>query len=196
MSEAERTQTDLVVETPSHPTPVPPVTPEDHVLGPDEAGVTLIEYGEFECPHCGRAHFQLKNLRDRLPELGVRFVFRHLARDEVHPFAVRAAVAAEAAGRQDLFWSMHDHLFEHQHSLEYDDLRRHAEEVGLDIERFRQDFRDPELLRKVKAQGAAAVRSGVDGTPTFFLNGKPYEGSYEERALIKAIQREADAATS
>ncbi|MEA2498970.1 MAG: hypothetical protein QOH26_1375 [Actinomycetota bacterium] len=162
---------------------------EEHSLGPSDASVTLVEYGEFECPHCGRAHFQLKALRDRLPDLDARFVFRHLARDEVHPFSVRAAVAAEAAGAQGRFWEMHDHLFENQHSLEYEDLERHAAAVGLDVDRFRADMRDPRHLRTVKAQVEGATGDGITSTPTFFLNGELYEGSYDLGSLIDAINR-------
>lgn len=171
------------------------VTSDDHIYGPIEATVTLVEYGEFECPHCGRAYFQLKALRERLDELNARFVFRHFARDEVHPFAVRAAVTAEAAAVQGRFWEMHDHLFEHQHSLEYADLKRHAREVGLDLDRFLEDVWDPRLLDLVKSQGAGAVRSGVTSTPTFFLNGRGYEGSYDLDELVDAISHEPDRVT-
>ena len=167
------------------------VTPEDHVVGSSQAAVTLVEYGEFECPHCGRAHFHLKALRDRLEELDAKFVFRHLARDEVHPFSVRAAVTAEAAGLQGRFWEMHDHLFEHQHALEYEDLKRHATDVGLDVDRFLRDVRDPRLQEIVTAQGAGALQNGVTETPTFFLNGRLYEGGYEADALVEAIRAEA-----
>ncbi|MDQ3620316.1 MAG: DsbA family protein [Actinomycetota bacterium] len=167
-----------------------PITDDDHIYGAIDATVTLVEYGEFECPHCGRAHFQLKALRDQLDDLDARFVFRHLARDEVHPFSIRAAVTAEAAGRQGRFWEMHDHLFEHQHSLSYEDLRRHATEVGLDLDRFREDVRDPSLLDVVHADGAGALRGGVTGTPTFFINGRRYDGSYASNALMKAIKAE------
>ena len=167
-----------------------PITDDDHIYGAIDATVTLVEYGEFECPHCGRAHFQLKALRDLLDELDARFVFRHLARDEVHPFSIRAAVTAEAAGRQGRFWQMHDHLFEHQHSLSYEDLRRHATEVGLDLDRFREDVRDPSLLDIVQADAAGALRSGVTGTPTFFLDGRLYDGSYALNALVEAIKAE------
>ncbi|MDQ4095290.1 MAG: DsbA family protein [Actinomycetota bacterium] len=172
----------------SSTTLVTPVTPADHVLGPEDAPVTIVEYGEFECPHCGRAHFQLKSLRDRFDELGVRLVFRHLARDDVHPFSVRAAVTSEAAARQGRFWEMHDHLFEHQHQLEYEDLKRHAEAVGLDLDRFLEDVRDPQLQEVVKAQGEGALRSGVEATPTFFFNGRVYDGSYQADALVAAIE--------
>ena len=165
------------------------VSAEDHALGPPDASVTLVQYAEFECPHCGRAHFHLKDLRERLDELGARFVFRHLARDEVHPFSVRAAVTAEAAGRQDRFWEMHDHLFEHQHALELEDLRSHAEAVGLDVPTFVADLSDEALLTRVRAQSAAATAGGIEVTPTFLLNGRLYEGSYDVRSLAAAIKR-------
>jgi protein-disulfide isomerase len=168
-----------------------PVTSADHVLGPAEARVTLVEYGEFECPHCGRAHFQLKPLRDHLDDLDARFVFRHFARDEVHPYSVRAAAASEAAGAQGRFWEMHDRLFENQHSLDYEDLKRHAVAVGLDVDRFMRDIGDPRFLEVVDAHGEGARRSGVTSTPTFFLNGARYDGSYELKLLVAAIEREA-----
>lgn len=167
---------------------VDPVTPDDHVYGSPEAAVTLIEYGEFECPECGRAHFQLRQLRDRLEALDARLVFRHLARDEVHPFSVRAAVTAEAAARQGRFWEMHDHLFEHQHQLEYDDLIRHASEVGLDVDSFRGDVRDPALLTRVKLHGEMALDAGITSTPTFFINGAIYDGPYDVDSLAGAIE--------
>ena len=131
---------------------------QEHSLGDADASVTLTEFGEFECPHCGRAYYQLKGLRDRLVELDVRYEWRHLARDDVHPFSTRAAVAAEAAGAQGRFWEMHDHLFEHQHSLEYEDLRRHAETVGLDVDRFLRDMADPRYVEIVRAHAAEAER--------------------------------------
>lgn len=170
-----------------------PVTADDHALGPAHADVTLVEYGEFECPHCGRAHFQLKALRDRLTDLNARFVFRHLARDEVHPFSVRAAVAAEAAGAQGRFWEMHDHLFENQHALEGEDLERHAVGVGLDVDRFLRDMQDPRHLDLIASHRAGAVESEVSSTPTFFLNTAPYAGSYDVDALVAAITGEAEA---
>ena len=169
-----------------------PVSDADHILGPTSANVTLVEYGEFECPHCGRAHFHLKALRELLPELDARFVFRHFARDRVHPYSVKAAVAAEAAGSQGRFWEMHDHLFEHQHALDLEDLERHAGAVGLDVDRFMRDMFDKPHLEVVLAHGRGAIRSGVMGTPTFFLNGVRYDGGYELDAFIDAIRREGD----
>ena len=170
------------------------VSADDHVLGPPDAPVTLVQYAEFECPHCGRAHFHLKDLRERLDELGARFVYRHLARDEVHPFSVRAAVTAEAAGKQGRFWEMHDRLFENQHALELEDLRSHAEAVGLDVPRFVVDLSDESLLTRVRAQSAAAAAGGIEVTPTFLLNGQLYEGSYDARSLVAAIKRARNSA--
>ena len=169
-----------------------PVTSADHVLGSPDARVTLVEYGEFECPHCGRAHFHLKSLREHLDELDTRFVFRHFARDDVHPFSVRAAVAAEASGDQGRFWEMHDELFEHQHALEYEDLERHAGAVGLDVDRFMRDIFDARHLEVVHAQGRGAIKSGVTSTPSFFLNGKRYDGTYDVDALTDAIRQESE----
>jgi protein-disulfide isomerase len=166
-----------------------PVSPDEHMLGPADAAVTLVEYGEFECPHCGRAHFQLKVLRDRLEDLNARFVFRHFARDEVHPFSVRAAIAAEAAGAQGRFWEMHDHLFEHQHALGFEELRQHAAAVGLDVDRFLRDMRNPRHLEVIDAQRDGALASGLDSTPGFFLNGRSYEDGYDVDVLTAAIER-------
>jgi protein-disulfide isomerase len=169
-----------------------PVTDRDHVYGSFDAPITLVEYAEFECPVCGRAYFQLKALRDRLDELSARLIFRHFARDEIHPYSVRAAVTAEAAARQDRFWEMHDQLFAHQHSLEYEDLKRHAIAVGLDLERFLEDLRDPHLVEIVDAHRAGAIRAGVTSTPTFFLNGRRYDGAYDFDSLVGAITRERE----
>ncbi len=168
-----------------------PVTSEDHIYGRADAPITLVEYGEYECPECGRAHFQLKALRDRLDDLGVRFVFRHFARDEIHPFAVRAAITAEAAGRQGRFWEMHDHLFEHQHSLEYEDLERHATAVGLDLDQFLSDLQDPALLEVVNEHRAGAEASGVMTTPSFFINDRTYDGRHDIHSLAERLKREA-----
>jgi protein-disulfide isomerase len=166
-----------------------PLSNSDHSLGSPDARVTIIEYGEFECPHCGRAHFHLKQLRDRFDELEMRLVFRHLARDEVHPFSERAAITAEAAAKQDRFWDMHDHLFENQHALELDDLRSHAQAIGLDVDRFVSDLSDEALVEKVRNQGAQAIAAGIDSTPTFFINQTRYEGSYDARSLGAAVKR-------
>jgi Na+/H+ antiporter NhaA len=165
-----------------------PVDPErDHVRGPEDAPVTLVEYGDFECPYCGRAE---PVLRDLLSDFGddLRFVFRDLPLSDVHPRAQLAAEASEAAGAQGKFWEMHDVLFDHQDALAPQDLIRYAEELGLDVDRFRD-----ELRRRVYAPGIAedvesADESNVAGTPTFFINGQRHHGSYDEESLAQAVR--------
>ena len=165
-----------------------PVDPErDHVRGPEDAPVTLVEYGDFECPYCGRAE---PVLRELLADFGddLRFVFRDLPLSDVHPRAQLAAEASEAAGAQGKFWEMHDLLFDHQDALAPQDLIRYAEELGLDVDRFRD-----ELRRRVYAPGIAedvesADESNVAGTPTFFINGQRHHGSYDEESLAQAVR--------
>jgi protein-disulfide isomerase len=184
----EVTMADLEKET-SHEAEslVDPVSDADHVRGDPNASVTLVEFGEFECPHCGRAYHALKQLLEEAAG-EVRLVFRHFARDEVHPFSERSAQAAEAAAAQGRFWEMHDFLFERQHQLEYADLERHAGVLGLDVERFKEDMRAQVHLPKVRAQRDSGIASGVTETPTFFIEGVKYPGSYEPRALLSAIR--------
>jgi protein-disulfide isomerase len=163
------------------------VTEADHIRGDRDASVTLVEYGEFECPHCGRAYHSIKELLEEAAG-EVRFVFRHFARDDVHPFSVQSAQAAEAAGAQGRFWEMHDILFESQHQLEHGDLIHHAERLGLDVERFRRDMRDQVHLPTVRAHLESGVASGVTETPTFFIDGIKYSGSRDTKGLISATR--------
>lgn len=165
-------------------------TPSDHVRGDERAPVTLVEYAEFECVHCGRAYHTIRQLLRDAPE-EVRFVFRHFPRDEVHPFSERSALAAEAAGAQGRFWEMHDFLFESQHQLEYDDLIRHARELGLDVDRFQRDMAGGGFLSKVHADVEAGTSSGVTSTPSFFINGEKYEGAYDTPSLLAAVRAAA-----
>jgi protein-disulfide isomerase len=164
-----------------------PVTETDHIRGDIDAPVTLVEYGEFECSHCGRAYHAVKQLMDETP-LRFRFVFRHFARDDVHPFSERSAQAAEAAGAQGRFWEMHDFLFERQHQLEYEDLFRHAEELGLDVDRFSRELQGRVHLPTVRAHLQSGLTSGVDETPTFFVNGVRYTGSHDPEELLAAVR--------
>ena len=168
------------------------VTDADHIRGDPDAPLTLVEYGEFECPHCGRAYHAIKEL---LEEAGdVRFVFRHFARDNVHPFSERSAQAAEAAGAQGRFWEMHDILFESQHQLEHNDLELHAERLGLDVDRFRREMRDQLYMPTVRAQLDSGLASGATETPTFFVDGVKYTGSYSAQGLrvaTRALRRPA-----
>ena len=142
-----------------------PVTQDDHIIGPENAAVTLVEYGDYECPHCGRAHQVVALLRTRFPGQ-LRFVFRHFPLEEIRPHARGAAAAAEAAGVQTDFWTMHEYLFEHQKALEPADLERYATEVGLDVGRFDRDRSSAEIARRIEGDIADGERNGVEGTPT------------------------------
>jgi Na+/H+ antiporter NhaA len=164
-----------------------PVDPEvDHVRGALDAPVTLVEYGDFECPFCGRAE---PVVRDLVAQLGgdLRFVFRHLPLPDVHEQAELAAEAAEAAGAQGRFWEMHDRLMAHQDELTAEDLLRHAEALGLDVDRFWEDVRTRAFARRVARDVRGADSSGVAGTPTFFVNGRRHQGTYDVDSLKRAV---------
>jgi protein-disulfide isomerase len=170
--------------------PTAAVGPRDHVQGPATARVTLVEYGDFECPECGRAHPVIKAVQKAFgPNL--RFVFRHFPLLASHPHAAMAAEAAEAADAQGRFWEMHDRLFGHQEALDDMGLRRHARKVGLDLERFERDLRTRVHEARVREDAAEGARSGVKGTPTLFINGTSYAGSLEREALVLALARAA-----
>jgi protein-disulfide isomerase len=164
-----------------------PVTEDDHAWGPASAAVTVVEYGEFECPHCGRAFHVIKRLHREFGDQ-LRFVFRHYPLDSEHPFSLRASMAAEAAAAQGRFWDMHDHLFSHQHSLSYDDLRTHAVALGLDAARLEADVTRAAYLDRIKDDFDSGVRSGVRGTPTFFINGVQHDGPPDGDGLRTAIK--------
>jgi Na+/H+ antiporter NhaA len=163
------------------------VDPErDHVRGPLEAPVTLVEYGDFECPYCGRAE---PVIRELLRDFGdVRYVWRHLPLSDVHPRARLAAEAAEAASDQGAFWEMHDLLLDHQGLLGPGDLVRYAEELGLDVERFTNQLQDHGGAARVAEDVDSADLSGVSGTPTFFINGRRHYGAYDIDTLTKAVR--------
>jgi formate-nitrite transporter family protein len=167
-----------------------PVTEMDHALGPADAPVTLVEYGDFECPFCGMAFPDLKEIRSRLGDR-LRFVYRHFPRPE-HPHAKRAAEAAECAAAQgeDRFWAMHDMLFEHQDALEDEHLVEYANKIGLSMQRFNREFTDHQHLERVQADLAGAVRSDVHGTPTFFINGQRYQGLARADDLYRHLLRQ------
>ncbi|MFJ6949680.1 Na+/H+ antiporter NhaA [Streptomyces wuyuanensis] len=166
---------------------VVPVDPErDHVRGAADAPVTLVEYGDFECPYCGQAE---PVVRELLRDSGdVRYVWRHLPLDDVHPHARSAAEAAEAAAEQNRFWDMHDALMEHQGALGAADLVRYAEALGLDVERFRHDLRKRRGAARVAEDVESADLSGVSGTPSFFVNGRRYHGAYDVAGLRAAVK--------
>jgi protein-disulfide isomerase len=162
----------------------------DHIRGPADAPVTLLEYGDFECPYCGLAE---ESVRELLAEIGdLRYVWRHLPLDDVHPRARLAAEAAEAAGAQGAFWEMHRVLLTHQDALTPKDLRRYADDLGLDGERVVTELRDHKWADRVAADVDSADESDVAGTPTFFVNGVRHTGAYDLDSLLRAV-REARA---
>ncbi|MFC7990594.1 Na+/H+ antiporter NhaA [Streptomyces pilosus] len=170
-----------------------PVDPEkDHILGPPEAPLTLVEYGDFECPFCARATGVTKELRERFGDR-FRYVFRHLPLPDVHPhseLAARAAVAADAQGR---FWRMHDLLYQHQDELEYEDTAGYAAELGLDVEKFLRDLDAEETAERVRADAASAEASGVRGAPTFFIGNRRHTGPYDAETLARELEASVDA---
>lgn len=166
---------------------VEPVSPVDHALGPDRAPVTVVEYGDFECPHCKHASGAVKLLVAHFSEQ-VRFVFRHFPQEEIHPHALLAAEVAECAGAQGKFWQMHDLLFEHQDKLDPGHLRRLAEGLGLDMARFVAELDDEIYRQRIREHHGHGERSGVRATPTFFVNGRIQDVSYGLRSLFDAVE--------
>ena len=164
------------------------VDPErDHIRGPDEAPVTLVEYGDFECPYCGQAE---RVIRELLASVGddVRYVWRHLPLNDIHPRAQLASEAAEAAAAQGKFWEMYDLLLSNQDALSPRDLSRYAEQLGLDVERFRDELRRREHASRISQDVTSADESGVSGTPTFFINGRRHYGVYDIDTLTEAVR--------
>jgi protein-disulfide isomerase len=160
----------------------------DHVRG-GPAGHLIVEYGDYECPYSRRAFREIERVERDLAE-GVRFAFRHFPLTEIHPHALAAATAAEAAALQDRFWDMHELLFHHQAALGDDDLRRYAAELELDVARFDEDRNSDAALRRIGRDVESGVASGqVMGTPTLFIDGVVHRGGYEAAALIEALTR-------
>lgn len=164
-----------------------PVSRSDHIVGPATAKVTLVEYGDFECPFCGQAYPAVKILLGRFRER-VRFVFRHFPLRELHPHAESAAEAAEAAGAQGKFWQMHDLLFENQLHLKAKNLRGYAEQAGLDLERYDYEMTDHVYLQRVQEHIDGGTRSKVRSTPGFFVNGIVQDVSFGFEHLEQAIE--------
>jgi protein-disulfide isomerase len=154
---------------PVHPSKPEPLKPDDHIIGPDSAPVTVVAYCDFECPFCGAAFVRMKRLRERFGHQ-FRLVYRHFPLVDKHPFAQQAAEASEAAAMQGRFWELHDLLFDHQEHLETDDLYRYAEAAGLDLPRFKAELHGRVYASRVLADARSGRRSGVTGTPTFFFN--------------------------
>jgi protein-disulfide isomerase len=171
---------------------VPVSEDRDHIQGPADAPVTLVEYGDYECPYCGAAYPIIKDIQARMGDR-LRFVFRNFPISTTHPHAEQAAEAAEAAGVQDRFWEMHDLLYENQQRLGEQDLHGYAAALGLDVERFARELADHTYAERVREDFMSGVRSGVNGTPTFYVNGARHDDSYETETLLAALERAAAA---
>ena len=163
------------------------VGPRDHIQGDPDALVKLVEYGDYECPYCGEAYLVVKELQRRLGD-DLCFVFRNFPLSNIHEHAQEAAEAAEAAATQQRFWEMHDYLYEHQNSLEAEDLVGYAKLLALDVRRFTEELVTHVHAERVREDFLGGVRSGVNGTPTFYINGVRHDGSFDIRSLLSAIQ--------
>jgi protein-disulfide isomerase len=164
------------------------VDPErDHVRGANDAPVTLVEYGDYECPYCGQAEIVIRELLGSFGD-ELRYVWRHLPLNDVHANAQMAAEAAEAAAEQGAFWPMHDTLLNHQGELAPSDLGRYAEELGLDVDRFWDEVRRSRHADRIADDVGSADASGVAGTPSFFINGRRHQGAYDVATLTSAVR--------
>ncbi|HMA37362.1 MAG TPA: thioredoxin domain-containing protein [Chloroflexia bacterium] len=164
------------------------VSAHDHVQGPADAPATLVVYGDYECPYTRKALAVVAQLRASLGDQ-LRFVFRNFPLDEIHPHALQAAQAAEAADAQGQFWPMHTQLFAHQKALEDQDLAQYAALLGLDSARFAHDLETHAYMARIRSDVESGMSSGVQGTPTLFINGRRHDGSWEESALAPALAR-------
>jgi len=170
----------------------PPVSPADHRAGPEHAPATLVEYGDYECPHCAAAHPIVHEVRRRLGSR-LLFVFRHFPLSNMHPHAELAAEVAEAAAAQGAFWKMHDALFARPDALEDADLLRRALDLGLDAQRVEREIAAGVHRPRVRSDVQSGVRSGVNGTPTFFINGVRHDDAWDVETLVAALTQAAEA---
>jgi protein-disulfide isomerase len=169
-----------------------PVSDRDHIQGPADAPVTLLEYGDYECPYCGAAYPIIKEVQARMGER-LRFVFRNFPISTSHPHAEQAAEAAEAAAAQGRFWPMHDLLYENQKRLRDEDLRAYAQRLELELERFERELAEHVHAERVREDFMSGVRSGVNGTPSFYIDGVRHDDSYDVETLVAALERAAAA---
>jgi len=168
-----------------------PVSADDHSEGRADAPVTMVEYGDYECPHCGHAYPIIKRVQARLGP-ALRFVFRNFPLSEAHPHALAAAELAEAAATQGKFWPMHDTLFEHQTALDDHHLAQYAKSLDLNLAKLKATLESDEPKQRVRSDFMSGVRSGVNGTPTFFINGSRFDGNWtDEDEFVEALQSAA-----
>ena len=164
-----------------------PIRPFDHAHGPEDAPYTLVEYGDYECPDCGRLYVTLRDLQKEIASR-LRVVFRHYPLSGIHHHAQQAAEAVEAAGAQGKFWEMHTLLFERQEALRTKDLIRYAGELNLDVERFRNELKNQTYSEKVRADFIAGVQNGVNHTPGLFLNSVRYDGNWDRESIESLLK--------
>ena len=167
----------------------PPVSTRDHTEGPVKAPLTLVEYGDYQCPYCGAAYPVIKRLQREFGKR-LRFAFRNFPLTQSHPYALIAAETAEAAALQGKYWEMHDLIYERQEDLGPESLRAWAEEIGLSLEEFGAALRQGDIAKRIKEDRASGIRSGVNGTPTFFINGSRYDGVPEDELLRASLEEE------
>ena len=165
----------------------PPVSDKDHIQGSQNASIELVEYGDYQCPYCGRAFPILKKIQTQLGD-DLKFVFRNFPIEESHPDAMQAAVASEAAALQNKYWEMHDTLYEHQYDLSEAGILRLAQKLKLDVKQFASDIQNEVLVQKVEVDFESGVRSGVNGTPGFFVNGQQYYDNWEYEYLLTYLK--------
>ncbi len=164
-----------------------PVSADDHAAGPTDAALTLVEYGDYQCPYCGAAYPVVKRLQKKLGKK-LRFVFRNFPLTEAHPYARIAAEAAEAAAIQGKFWEMHDLLFEQQALLKPAIIPMWAKKIGLNVEQFGNDIKQEAVEKRIREDRQSGIRSGVNGTPTFFVNGTRFDGPPDYNSLLAALE--------
>jgi len=164
-----------------------PVNEKDHCMGNPNAPIQLLEYGDYQCPYCGQAYPIVKQLQQHFGN-DIYFIFRNFPLANIHPHAKLAAIASEAAARQNKYWEMHDSLFENQKRLNLTSIIGYAEELQLDLFKFRVDVTNPTLEEHVESDFYGGMRSGVSQTPTFFINGEKYTGSWEQDPFIQHLQ--------
>jgi protein-disulfide isomerase len=167
----------------------PAVSTRDHIQGPTDAPLTLVEYGDYQCPYCGAAYPVVKRLQKSFNKK-LRFVFRNFPLTQAHPYAMIAAEAAEAAALQGKFWEMHDYIYENQDELEPDVLPAWAGEVGLDLGQFGTAIKQGEISKRIKEDRTGGIRSGVNGTPCFFINGIRYDGAADFDLLRATVEEQ------
>src|SRR5215467_623456 len=159
----------------------------DHIQGPTSAAITLIEYGDYECPYCGQAYPIIKEVQRHLGNK-LRFVFRNFPLTEIHPHAQHAAEAAEAAAEQNKFWEMHDYIYEHQQALDDQNLEKYAAKLGLDLAKFKDDMSTHTYAGHIRDDFLSGIHSGVNGTPTFYIDGIRYNDSWDLETLLNTLR--------